>query len=147
MESIAVKKPKRLPDIPADRRTDAAVRREMSAPAMRTFFNIADAWKLNVEAQRGLLGWPPESTFFKYKAGQPGTLSYDTLTRISLILGIFKDLGILYPEEDLAYRWVTLPNSNPLFGGRPALAFMIASGMDGLHQVRRLLDARRGGWN
>jgi len=119
----------------------------MSAPALRTFFNIAKVWKLNNEAQRALLGWPPESTFYKYKSGDCGTLTYDTLTRISLVLGIFKDLGILYAEDDLAHRWITLPNNNPLFGGRPALAFLMENGIDGLYQVRRLLDARRGGWN
>ena len=32
-------------------------------------------------------------------------------------------------------------------GGKPALALMVDGGMDGLYQVRRLLDSRRGGWN
>ena len=116
----------------------------MSAPALRTFLNIAEAWQLTVEEQRGLLGWPAVSTFHKYKAGQVGTLSYDTLIRISLVLGIYKALHILYPE--FADRWVSLPNSNPLFGGRTALVHMLDGGIDALFQVRRLLDARRGGW-
>ncbi len=119
----------------------------MSGPAMRAFFQIAQAWKLSTEEQRALLGWPPESTFYKYKANQVGTLSYDMLMRISLVLGIYKDLQILYPEPDLANRWIKLPNSNPLFGGRPALALLAEGGMDGLYQVRRLLDGRRGAWN
>jgi hypothetical protein len=114
---------------------------------MRAFFNIAEKWKLSVEEQRALLGWPPESTFYSYKAGQVRTLSYDMLMRISLVLGIYKDLGILYPETGLADGWVKLPNSNPLFGGKPALDLMTGGGMDGLYQVRRLLDGRRGGWN
>lgn len=118
----------------------------MSGPAIRAFFNVAATWQLTNDEQRALLGWPPESTFYKYKAGQAGTLPYDMLMRISLVLGIFKDLRILYPERDLADRWVNLPNSNSLFGGRPALALMTEGGMDGLYQVRRLLDARRGGW-
>jgi hypothetical protein len=67
--------------------------------------------------------------------------------RISLVLGIFKDLRILYAESDLADRWIQLPNGNPLFGGRPAVTLMTEGGIDGLYQVRRLLDARRGGWN
>ncbi len=117
----------------------------MSAPAIRTFLNIAEAWKLSVEQQLGLLGWPAESTYFKYKAGQVGILPYDTLIRISLVVGIYKALHILYPEPALADAWVKLPNSNTLFAGRPALALMIDGGMDGLYQVRRLLDARRGG--
>ncbi|HLY17716.1 MAG TPA: MbcA/ParS/Xre antitoxin family protein [Bryobacteraceae bacterium] len=113
---------------------------------MRTFFNMAAAWQLSTAEQRALLGWPAESTFFKYKAGQTATLPYDMLMRISLVLGIYKSLHILYPDGDLADGWVKLPNSNPLFGGKPALALM-AEGMDGLYQVRRLLDGRRGGWN
>ena len=123
------------------------VRRQMSGPAMRTFLNVAAAWQLSTDEQLALLGWPPESTFFKYKAGQVATLSYDMLVRISLVLGIYKDLQILYPERDLADRWIKLPNSNPLFGGRSALAYLTEAGMDGLYQVRRLLDGRRGGWN
>lgn len=119
----------------------------MSGPAIRTFLNVADAWSLTTQEQRALLGWPPESTFYKYKSGQVGTLPYDMLLRVSLVLGIFKDLRILYPERDLADRWVKLPNSNPLFGGKSALALMADGGMDGLYQVRRLLDSRRGGWN
>ena len=133
--------------IAALNRRDPKVRRQMSGPAVRTFLNIAAAWQLSTEQQRALLGWPPESTFFKYKGGEPGTLGYDMLMRISLVLGIYKDLHILYPEEQLADRWVNLPNSNPLFGGKPALTLMVDAGMDGLYQVRRLLDARRGGWN
>ena len=136
-----------LAPVAPDRRRDPKIRRQMSGPALRTFLNVAGAWKLTNEEQRALLGWPPESTFYKYKAGQSGTLSYDLLIRISLVLGIYKDLRILYPDKDLADRWVKLPNSNPIFGGRAALAFMTEGGIDGLYQVRRLLDARRGGWN
>src|SRR5580698_4912499 len=101
--------------IPPDQRRDPKVRRQMSEPAMRAFFRIAEAWRLTNEEQRALLGWPPESTFYKYKAGPVSTLPFDTLMRISLTLGIYKDLHILYPEADLAGRWVKLPNSNPLF--------------------------------
>jgi len=136
-----------LPPVPPDRRRDPKVRRQLSGPAMRAFLNVAEKWRLSVEEQRALLGWPPESTYYSYKAGQVRTLSYDMLMRISLVLGIYKDLRILYPERGLADNWVRLPNSNPLFGGRPALALMAEGGMDGLYQVRRLLDGRRGGWN
>jgi hypothetical protein len=128
-------------------RPDPEVRRKLSAPALRTFFRIAAAWGLSVQEQRALLGWPAASTFHKYKAGDVATLSFDTLTRISLIIGIYKSLQILYPEPEFADRWVRLPNSHPVFAGRPALALMTDAGIDGLYQVRRLLDGRRGGWN
>jgi hypothetical protein len=148
MESTAARRQKIDPEqvSPRDRR-DPQVRRRMSGPAMRAFLNVGAAWQLHAEEQRALLGWPAPSTFFKYKAGHVSTLPYDMLMRISLVLGIYKDLHILYPEPDLANRWVRLPNGNPLFGGQPALSLMTEGGMDGLYQVRRLLDGRRGGWN
>ncbi len=128
------------PTVPAD---DPEARRRLSGPGLRAFFNIAEAWKLTVGEQRGLLGWPPSSTFHKYKSGDYGTLSFDQLTRLSLVLGIYKALHILYPDPALADRWPKPPNANPLFGGEPALALM-TSGIDGLYAVRRLLDGRRG---
>ena len=134
--------------IAVDRRSDPDVRKRMSGPALRSFFNIAERWALSVDEQRGLLGWPAHSTYHKYKAGNVGTLSYDTLTRISLVLGMFKALNILYPNPGLANRWVKLPNSNLIFGGNTPIAFMTAEGgIDAMFRVRRLLDARRGGWN
>jgi hypothetical protein len=48
-----------------DRRHDPQVRRQLSAPAIRTFSNIAAAWQLTGDPQRALLGWPAESTFYK----------------------------------------------------------------------------------
>jgi Protein of unknown function (DUF2384) len=126
-------------------RQDPEVRRRLSGPAMRSFFNLAGKWDLSVNQQRGLLGWPAPSTYHKYKAGQVGSLSFDTLTRISLLLGIYKALHILYPQAELADQWIKLHNANPMFGGKAPLELMIEGGIDGLFQVRRLLDARRGG--
>jgi hypothetical protein len=143
-EATSVRVPAVRTDVPVDRRRDPEVGKRMSGPAMRTFLNIAAKWKLTVREQSGLLGWPAASTYHKYKAGHIGTLSFDTLIRISLVLGIYKDLHVLYPDAELANRWVRLPNANPLFGGRTALEFVIDNGVDGLYKVRRLLDARRG---
>lgn len=130
--------------IPVDQRQDPLVRRRLSAPALRTFFNVAEAWQLTVQEQRALLGFPASSTYHKYKAGHIGALPYDMLVRISLVLGIFKSLHILYADATLADAWVRLPNSNPLLGGRPAIQLMTEGGIDGLYQVRRFLDGRRG---
>jgi hypothetical protein len=132
---------------PLESRSDPDVRRRLSGPALRTFFNIAAAWRLSVMEQRGLLGWPAASTFHKYKGGDHGTLSFDTLTRLSLIVGIYSGLQVLYPEPRFADAWVKAANSHPLFGGQPALTLMVDGGIDGLLKVRRLIDARRGGWN
>lgn len=133
--------------VPIEKRPDPATRRRKSGPALRTFFNIAGKWQLNTKEAMGLLGWPSSSTFHNYKKGVHGALPLDTLVRISLVLGIYKALHILYAEPQFANRWVRMPNSNPLFGGRPPLTLMIDGGIDGLYTVRRLLDGRRGAWN
>ena len=125
-------------------RTDPAVRRRLSAPALRTFFQIARRWDLSATEERALLGWPPASTFHKYKAGDAGVLSFDTLTRVSLVLGIYKALQLLYADPAFADRWMRMPNANPLFAGTSPVALVAGSGLDGLFQIRRLLDARRG---
>jgi hypothetical protein len=37
-----------------------------------------------------------------------------------------------------------MPNTHPLFGGRPAIEAMVSGGIDALYRVRRLVDGRRG---
>ena len=128
----------------AEQRRDPVVRRRLSEPALRTFFAIARAWGLSATEERALLGWPPSSTFHKNKSGNGGVLSFDTLTRISLVLGIYKALEVLYSDTAFADRWMSMPNANPMFEGRTPVAFASEAGLDGLYQVRRLLDARRG---
>ena len=120
----------------------------MSGPALKTYFNIVDrVWELEPKTQVALLGWPGTSTFYNYRNGEHGALSFDVLTRVSLVLGIFKALRILYPERSLADKWVKLPNSNHLFAGASPENFMGSGEIDALYKVRRYLDARRGGWN
>lgn len=131
--------------LPPRRQQDPDERRRLSGPSLRSVFEITRAWQLTVDEARGLLGWPAPSTFHKYKSGDVGTLSYDMLTRLSLILGIYKALQVLYPEPLFADRWMKMPNTNPLFAGQPPLSLMIDDGLDGLYRVRRLLDGRRGG--
>jgi len=145
--ALAKRKPLDIPATRPEERTKPEVRKRMSGPAMRTFLNIAEKWRLSGKEQIAILGAPAASTFYKYKAGDVGTLSLDLLTRISLVLGIYKALHILYPDAALADRWIKLPNANPMFGGRTPAEFIAQGEMDCLYRLRRLLDARRHGWN
>jgi hypothetical protein len=122
-------------------------RRKKSRPALRAFFAIAEKWGLDAEQQRGLLGWPSRSAFYNWKAANDVTLPYDTLVRLSLVLGIYKALHILYPDAAFADGWMTMPNRNLLFGGDTPLQYALRGGTVGLSEVRRLLDSRRGGWS
>ncbi len=121
-------------------------RKALSGPALRTFFRIAALWDLNVDEQMTLLGMTSRSTFFKWKREPDVALPKDTLERISYVLGIYKALQILLPDEKAADTWVRRPNSAWLFSGRSALDRMLSGHVSDLYVVRQYLDAQRGGW-
>jgi hypothetical protein len=118
----------------------------LSGPAVRAFFKLADIWKLSVAEQMTLLGVKTRSTFFNWKRAEELDLPKDTLERISYLLGIFKSLQVLLPDQESADTWVRRPNSNPLFAGRSALSRMLSGNVGDLFVVRQYLDAERGGW-
>jgi hypothetical protein len=120
----------------------------MAGAGLRTFFNIAKAWRLTEEQQLSLLGLTARSTLFAWKgkaAAGSVKLGPDTLERLGNLLGIWKALAILFSQDDLADQWVHQPNDNFPFMGDSPLALMQFS-LEGLALVRRHLDARRGGW-
>ena len=91
-----------------------------------------------------LLGGISNGRYYELKKTHKGVLTQDELTRVSLLIGIFKALNILFNEK-LANQWVSRPNSNPMFNNAPPLALLIEAGIPGMLAVRRLLDGRRGG--
>src|SRR5262249_27458341 len=101
-------------------------------------------WRLRDDAARQLIGGVSNGVFYEWKRGDTKTLDQDKLTRISLLLGIFRALNVLYSPR-LADPWVTARNTNPMFQGEPPLHYMIKGGVPALMRVRQLLDARRGG--
>lgn len=126
--------------------TTANDRKGLSGPALRTFFRIAGLWDLSVDDQMTLLGVTARSTFFKWKKDSNTALPKDTLERISYILGVYKALQILLPDEKAADAWVKRPNAAPLFVGQSALDRMLSGQVADLFVVRQYLDAQRGGW-
>jgi hypothetical protein len=121
-------------------------RKRLSGPALRAFFRIAELWGLGVEDQMKLLGLTTRSTLFNWRRDPEVGVSKDTLERISYILGIYKALQILLPDEKAADAWVKRPNTAPLFGGKAALDRMLSGQVADLFVVRQYLDAQRGGW-
>lgn len=118
----------------------------VASAALQSFFNLSERWGLSPAQERILLGDPPASTFFKWKAEKrAGRLGRDTLDRVSFLLGIHKALNILLPSAQAADQWVKKPNDAPLFGGRTALEHMLGGSVADLADVRRFLDAERGG--
>jgi len=120
------------------------VQERLSRSAVPAFFKIVAAWSVRDEAARQLLGGVSNGVYYQLKRGQKKVLDQDKLTRISLLVGIFKALNILYSRK-LADAWINLANTNPMFAGEPPLDYMIQGGVPALMRVRQLLDARRGG--
>ena len=120
--------------------------REAGQALLRTYFNIAQAWKLGPREAMTLLGLNSRSTFHVWKTGKSGPLPKDTLERISYVLGIYKALQMLLPSDESADAWMRKPNTAPLFGGRSALERLMSGNVADLYEVRRYLDAQRG-WN
>jgi Protein of unknown function (DUF2384) len=132
--------------IPLAQWHDPAFRERLSGPGLRTFLNIGREWGLTVEQQRILLGGVPTSTYHKWKGGAVGTLSYDQLERISLVLGIYKALKLLFADEAAGLRWLKAANTDLPFTGASPLDRMLRGSIDDLYAVRRYLDGWRGGW-
>lgn len=128
---------------------DSATRARLSGPGLRSFRAIADIWSLSEADRIAALGYPGRSTYHswmkKAAAQEPVSLPYDTLIRISAILGIHKALSILFHDPTQALQWLTSPHRGTAFAGQPPLALVVHGGQDGMLTVRRYLDAWRGG--
>jgi uncharacterized protein (DUF2384 family) len=138
-----------LPDLGLDLRKlpdlgDAATRARLSPPAIEAFFAIVEKWELRNEDAMALLGGVSHGRYYELKKNRKGLLAQDELTRISLLIGIFKALNILFSRK-LANQWASRPNSNSMFHNAPPLEMLIRGGVPGMIGVRRLLDSRRGG--
>jgi hypothetical protein len=124
---------------------NAEERRRLTESAIKAFVNISAKWGLNEAQARGLLGGVASSTFHAWKTNPRGKrLDQDVLTRISLVIGIYKALNI-YFGKPWADRWVTLENRGPLFSGHAPIDYMLRHGQPGMVEVRRMLDMWRGG--
>lgn len=116
-------------------------RKDLTGPALRTFFRIAEAWKLQEQEQMRLLGLENRSTFQSWKRGAVAAIPKDALERISYVLGIYKGLHILLPKT--ADQWVRKSNTAGTFGGRSALDRMTSGNVADLYVVRQYVDAQR----
>jgi len=122
-----------------------SMRERLSPAAIKGFLRIMEKWGIKDTDARQLLGGLSSGSYYGLKKEpKHRTLDQDALTRISLLVGIFKALNILYSPA-LADAWISLPNRNAMFRGASPLAYMIQRGQPGMVHVRQLLDARRGG--
>jgi uncharacterized protein (DUF2384 family) len=119
-------------------------RARLSPIAIRAVKGVADHWALKGSEIAALLG-VSASTWDRMSSGSwEGALSQDQLTRISAVVGVFKGLHLLFADE-MADRWIRLRNKGPLFESRTPIEAMIEGGIPMMLDVRRHVDALRGG--
>jgi uncharacterized protein (DUF2384 family) len=118
-------------------------RARLGAVALKAYRSLAKKWGLtNAEAAK-LIGIS-ESSWDRVKSGKDLALNQDQMTRVSVLVGIFKGLNLLFADK-MADDWVRLPNRGPLFDRRTPIEAMIENGIPFMLDVRRLVDAVRGG--
>ena len=128
--------------------SEPATRLRLTPAAVEGMIRLAELWRLSTEETCLLLGDMSERSWFRLKkqgrADRALRLSQDMLTRISVLVGIFKGLRLLF-SEPLADDWIRLPNRGALFGGRSPLLVAIERGIPGMLDIRNHVDALRGG--
>ena len=125
-----------------------ADRERLTPAALAGFRKLAEAWKLTGDEAASLLG-VSTSTHDRIRAGTwRGPLSQDQLMRVSALIGAFKGLHLLFTEDEagnMADRWPRLRNTGPLFANLSPVERMIEGGIPAMIEIRRHVDALRGG--
>ena len=120
-----------------------ADRERLSEIALKAFLALSKSWGLSNAESAGLLG-VSASTLDRIKRGHRPALSQDQLTRVSALVGIYKGLHLLF-ADNTADEWVRRANRGALFDGRTPIEAMIEGGIPRMLDVRRYVDAVRGG--
>jgi hypothetical protein len=123
---------------------DSKAREGISGAAIRIFFNMADQWGLNVAQRCILLGDISKPTYHNWQKGKVGTLTRDQLERVSLLLGTYKGLKLLFADDAAGLRWLKGKNTDVVFGGLSPLEFALRGSINDLYALRRYIDAWRG---
>ena len=122
---------------------DESDRARLSEVALKAFLALMKAWGLSNAEASALLGISA-STLDRMKRGYRPTLSQDQLTRVSALVGVYKGLHLLFADET-ANEWARRPNRGPLFDRETPIQAMIEGGIPRMLEVRRYVDAVRGG--
>ena len=122
---------------------DESDRARLSPVAVKAFLGLIKAWDISNRDAADLLS-VSGSTLDRMKRGEMIALGQDQLTRVSALVGIYKGLHLMFADA-MANEWPVLPNTGPLFKGASPVAAMKAGGIPKMLDVRRYIDAVRGG--
>lgn len=110
----------------------------------RMVMTLLDHWQLGTEDQAAMLGIAAgnRAALGRYRKGEAIGSSRDQYERVGHLLGIHKNLRLLFPQNrDLAYRWMT--SRNKAFDNMTPVEVVREWGFAGLLMVRSYLDRAR----
>lgn len=111
----------------------------------KMLMKLFEHWQISTEEQLDVLGLSiaNRAALARYRKGEPIAQSRDMLDRAGHLLGIHKNLRLLFPHNrDLAYAWMR--TRNKAFEGRTPVEVIREWGFAGLLMVRAYLDRARG---
>ena len=105
---------------------------------------LLDHWNLPTADHLFLLGLPPSNraTLKKYRQGAPIDGSRDQYDRLGHLIGIHKNLRLLFPRNP-EYRYGWMKTKNKAFENRTPVELVKEFGFIGLLMVRSYLDRSR----
>lgn len=102
---------------------------------------LLDHWMLSKEDQAALLGMAASNraALTRYRKGKPIAINRDQYDRVGHLLGIHKNLRMLFPQNrELAYRWMS--TRNKALDNLSSVDMVKEWGFTGLLRVRTYLD-------
>ena len=111
----------------------------------KMIMTLLDHWQLTTEDQAALLGLANSNraTLARYRKGDAIGTSRDQYERVGHLLGIHKNLRLLFPQNrDLVYAWMS--TRNRAFDNRTPVEVIREWGFAGLLMVRAYLERARG---
>lgn len=121
-----------------------ADRERLKATALTAIRKLSGEWKLTRDETARLLTLSPSTWDRILIQPEKASLNQDQMTRISALIGIFKGLHLLF-ADDMANRWPRLKNEGPVFSDHTPIEIMMEGGIPVMLEVRRHIDALRGG--
>ena len=106
---------------------------------------LLEHWQLSTEDQAALLGLANtnRAALPRYRKGEAIGTSRDQYERVGHLLGIHKNLRLLFPHNrDLVYAWMS--TRNRAFDNRTPVEVIREWGFAGLLMVRAYLERTRG---
>jgi hypothetical protein len=110
---------------------------------VRAVVKLFGKWKISDDIAREMLGGLAARTYARWKAGDTGRIDRDRAVRLSLLMGIHKELRCFFSSPERGYAWIG--RANDAFDGRSPLEVMTQGDICSLVRVLAYLDAGCGG--